>query len=106
MPPSQRGDSSQQQEGSSVTIADAPCDKKMRDLRPRSWSHELQRTRNVVLHLLAFDHRIEEALFEQELTPLKSFGQFLADRLLNHARAGEADECAGFGDVEVAEHRE
>ena len=36
----------------------------------------------------------------------KPVGQLLADRLLDHARAGEPDQRLGLGDVEVAEHRE
>ena len=35
----------------------------------------------------------------------KPVGQLLADGLLDHARAGEADQRAGLGDVHVAEHR-
>ena len=36
---------------------------------------------------------------------LEAFRQLLADRLLDDARAGEADDRAGLGDVDVAEHR-
>ena len=45
-------------------------------------------------------------LLEQELAALESFGQLLADRLLDDARAGEADQRLRLGDVEIAEHRE
>ena len=36
---------------------------------------------------------------------LKSLRQLLADGLLDHARAGEADQRARLGDVHVAQHR-
>src|SRR5437879_10357151 len=56
------------------------------------------------LELLAVDHGVEEAVFEQEFGTLKAFGEFLADGLLNDARAGKTNERARFADVEVAEH--
>ena len=37
---------------------------------------------------------------------LEAFGQLLPDGLLDDARAGEADERARLGDVQVAQHRE
>src|SRR5216683_2209079 len=58
------------------------------------------------LEVLARDNGVEETVFEEEFGALKSFGEFLADGLLDDARAGETDERAGFGDVEVAEHGE
>src|SRR5229473_6062761 len=58
------------------------------------------------LEVLAVDDGVEEAVFEEEFGALKSFGEFLADGLLDDARAGETDERAGFTDVEVAEHGE
>src|SRR5258707_1670177 len=56
------------------------------------------------LEVLAMDDGVEETVFEEEFGALKSFGVFLADGLLDDARAGETDERAGFTDVEVAEH--
>src|SRR2546429_9589987 len=56
------------------------------------------------LELLAVDHGVEEAVFEQEFGTLKAFGEFLADGLLNEARAGKTNERARFADVEVAEN--
>src|SRR6267143_3366535 len=58
------------------------------------------------LELLAVDDGVEETVFEEEFGALKSFGEFLADGLLDDARAGKTDERAGFADVEVAEHGE
>src|SRR6266576_3269669 len=48
----------------------------------------------------------EKTVLQQEFGALKSFGEFLADGLLDHARTGKPDERAGFPDVEVAEHGE
>jgi len=45
-------------------------------------------------------------VLEEELGALEAFGELLANGLLDDAGAGEADEGAGFGDVEVAEHGE
>src|SRR5699024_11614960 len=39
------------------------------------------------------------------LFPYTTLFRSLADGLLDHARAGKADQCAGLGDVDVAEHR-
>jgi hypothetical protein len=60
----------------------------------------------VLLEVFAGDDRVEEAVGEQEFGALEAFGELLADGLLDDAGAGEADERAGFGDVEVAEHGE
>ena len=40
----------------------------------------------------------------QILGALEPFRQPLADRLLDHPRAGKADHRAGLGDMDVAEH--
>src|SRR5712692_4324553 len=45
-------------------------------------------------------------MLEKKLGALKSFGELLADGLLDHAWAGETNERAGLADVEVAEHGE
>src|SRR5882757_11428852 len=58
------------------------------------------------LELLAVDDGVEESVFEQEFGALKSFGKFLANGLLDDARAGESNERAGFANVEVAKHGE
>ena len=56
--------------------------------------------------VFAGDDGVEEAVGEEELGALEALGELLADGLLDDAGAGEADERAGFGDVEVAEHGE
>src|SRR5229473_1461051 len=56
------------------------------------------------LEVLAVDDGVEKAVFEEEFGALKAFGELLPDGLFNDAGAGEADERAGFTDVEVAEH--
>src|SRR5713226_8639477 len=58
------------------------------------------------LEVLAVDDGVEETVFEEEFGALKSFGEFLADGLLDDARAGKTDERARFADVEVAKHGE
>src|SRR5215510_15079214 len=69
------------------------------------WSGERQNVDQEVAQFAAVHYGVEHAMFEQEFRALKPLGQLLADRLLDHARAGEADQRAGFGDVEIAEHR-
>src|SRR5260370_29456476 len=56
--------------------------------------------------ILAVDDGVEEAVLKQEFGALKAFGEFLANGLLDDARAGETDERAGLANVEVAEHGE
>ena len=50
------------------------------------------------------DH-VDHAMIEQIFGFLEAVRQFFADRLLDDARAGKADQRAGFGDVHVAKHR-
>src|SRR5690242_9008097 len=67
--------------------------------------HEVERARQILLHLFAVNDRIEEALLQKEFAALESFWEGLPNCLLDHARAGEADQRARFGDIQVAEHR-
>ncbi len=58
-----------------------------------------------VLQRVAVDDHVDHAMLEQIFGALESFGQFLADGLLDHPLAGEADQRARLGDLDVAEHR-
>ena len=49
------------------------------------------------------DH-VDHAVLEQIFGALESVGQALADGLLDHARAGEADQRARLGDLHIAQH--
>ena len=51
-------------------------------------------------------HHIDHAVLQQIFGALEPLGQLLADGLLDHARAGEADDGAGLGDGDVAQHGE
>ncbi|EPX82684.1 hypothetical protein ruthe_03142 [Rubellimicrobium thermophilum DSM 16684] len=44
-------------------------------------------------------------MIEQVFGALEPFGKLLANRLFDHAGAGKADQCAGFGDLDIAQHR-
>ena len=74
-----------------------PCQAQWKKLRHRAM---------VSLSSLARHHHVEHAVLEQELGALEALRQRLADGLLDHPRSGEADQRAGLGDVDVAEHRE
>ena len=43
-------------------------------------------------------------MLEQIFRALEALGKLLADRLLDDALAGEADQRAGLGDLDVAKH--
>ena len=58
------------------------------------------------LEILARHDHVDHAVLEQELRALEARRQLLADRLLDHARPGEADQRIGLGDDDVAEHRD
>src|SRR6266481_8372344 len=58
------------------------------------------------LELLAVDDGVEESVFEQEFGALETFGEFLANGLLDDARSSESNKRAGFANVEVAKHGE
>src|SRR6185312_9444536 len=59
----------------------------------------------IILKFVARYHCIEEASLEQKFRTLKAFWQLLADRLLDYPGTCESNQRAGFGDIEVAEHR-
>ena len=41
-------------------------------------------------------------MFEQIFRPLEALGQLFTNRLLDHALTSEADEGAGFGELDIA----
>src|SRR5437868_1335778 len=59
-----------------------------------------------IAQLPPVDDHVDRALLEEELRALEAFGQRLAHRLLDDARAGESDERAGLGDDDIADERE
>ena len=54
----------------------------------------------------SFHHHVDDAVLQQVFGALKPFGQFFPDGLFDHACAGEADQRAGLGDLDVAQHGE
>ena len=54
----------------------------------------------------ALNDGVDKAMLEREFRRLEFLGQLLANGVLNHATAGEADERAGLGNNHVALHRE
>src|SRR3974377_88796 len=70
----------------------------------RRYRHEFKRPGDVTLQIAPVYYGVQHSVLEQEFAPLKSLGQLLADGLLDDARSGEADQSAGFGDVQVAQH--
>ena len=48
------------------------------------------------------DHGVEKSVLQQKFGALEARGQLLPDGLLDHARAGEADQRAGLGDIQIA----
>ena len=65
-----------------------------------------EQARELVAQLAAVDDHVERALLEQELGALEALGQLLANRLLDDARTGEADQRARLGDDDVGNERE
>ena len=55
--------------------------------------------------VVAMHHHVDHAVVAQIFGLLEALRQLLADGLLDDARTGEADQRAGLGDVDVAEHR-
>ena len=66
--------------------------------RSNSIREELQRLRDECLQVFAMNDGVDHSVFQQKLAALKPFGKLLPDRLLDHARPGEADQRAGFRD--------
>src|SRR3989441_3772785 len=65
---------------------------------------QVERVGDVGLQVFARDDGIEKAVLQQELGGLKTLGQLLANGLLDDARAGETDQRAGLGDVQITQH--
>jgi hypothetical protein len=53
-------------------------------------------------HILALYHHVEHAVFEQIFRALKAFGQLFADRVLNNALSGKANQRVGFRNLCIA----
>jgi len=49
-------------------------------------------------------HHVDHAMVVEILGALEAVGKLLANGLLDDTRASEANQRAGFGDVNVAEH--
>ncbi len=74
--------------------------------RRRQPHHLGQQATQARTQFLARDDHVDGTVFQQELTALEAFWQFLAHGLLDHPRTGEADQRLGFADDHVAEHRQ
>ncbi len=55
--------------------------------------------------LMAMHDHVDHAVGEQIFGALEAIRQLLADGLLDHARAGKADQRTGLGEMNVAQHR-
>src|SRR5688572_13562724 len=74
--------------------------------RCRLAAHVAKELPNGSLELAACDYGIDDAVLEEKLRRLESFGELLPDRLLDHARAGESNDRARLREDCVTEHRE
>src|SRR5690625_1395295 len=70
---------------------------------PRRHQHDQQPV-NARAQLAAIDDLDDNAFFKQKLGALEALGQLFANGLLNHARAGKADQCIGLGQMDVTQH--
>ena len=59
---------------------------------------------SVPRRLVAMHHHVDHAVLVEIFGALEAIGKLLADGLLDHAGTGKADQRAGLGDVDVAEH--
>src|SRR3546814_8999122 len=50
------------------------------------------------------DDHVDHPVIEQIFGALEAFGELLADRILDHALAREADQRLGLADLDIAEH--
>src|SRR3546814_5824146 len=80
-------------------------ERRFRDWSSDVCSSDLERG-DAVAQLAAVADLVDGAVVEQEFRTLEAFWQGLAHGLLDHARAGEADQGLRLGQVDVAEHRE
>ena len=72
----------------------------------RTAAQQGNQVRQTLLHFAAVDNLVNRTFFQQKFRALEAFGQGFAHRLLNHARAGKADERIRFGQHHVAQKSE
>ena len=56
-------------------------------------------------HLAALHDRVEHPMREEKFRALKIRRKILTGGLFGHSAPGEADQRAGLGNVEIAQHR-
>ena len=69
------------------------------------FGQELEIVGQPLLHFLARDDGVDQAVVEEEFGGLKTGRQFGLGRVFDDARSGKADHGAGFGDDEIADAR-
>ena len=74
--------------------------------RPLRAQQQIEQPGQRGAQLAALHHHVEHAVLQQIFGALEAFRQLLADRLLDDAGAGEADQRARLGDLDVAQHGE
>src|SRR6185503_2966678 len=74
----------------------------------RGWlaTHVAEELSHGTLEIAARHNYVHNAVLEEKLGGLESFGQLLPDRLLDHARSGKPDHGPRLRQNCVAEHRE
>src|SRR3954452_6541731 len=65
-----------------------------------------QKPLDPVAQFVARHNLVHEAMLEQKLGALETVGQLLGDRARRDARAGEADQRLGLGEIHIAESGE
>ena len=63
-----------------------------------------QQIRHLPAKLAAVDDHVDCTMIEQEFAALKSFRQFLPNRLFDDSRAGKSNQCPGLGNIDIAKH--
>src|ERR1700730_6090742 len=72
--------------------------------RRRRFRQDATKPRQRSTQLMAMHHHVNHSVLLKILRLLKAFRQFFPDGLFDHPRPGKADECARFGDMNVAQH--
>src|ERR1700678_2006583 len=70
----------------------------------RRGHHKVECADQVAFQVASSNDRVQHTVLQQKLRPLESFWKLLSNRLLDDARACEAYQGAGLGNIEVPQH--
>ena len=70
----------------------------------RLFPAEIDQSADFAAEIFSMDDHINETMLQEKFRPLKAFGKFNSDRLVNRTRAGKSDQGIGLGNDNITQH--